>query len=362
MAKKRTDGYYRSSFVFNGKRYYVYAKTKDELREKENNKRDELKKGIESRINPTFDEYYKKWSEARRGQVSEATLRNQQKTINIVAEIKVAPDDIRFGNMKLKDIVIDDLRFLQKSLQDKRKSQSVNDYMSLIKHIMSDATKERLLDYNPCVLLKPLKLTESKARDTIHRALTIDEQRNFFENARNSFYYNVYRLAVCTGMRVGEIGALKKTDIYDGLIHVERTITRDEIGAYCIGDNAKTEAGRRVIPVNNQIKAILEDQQKQNEIMGNKSDLLFRSRKNGLLLATPCDRAINKICVKCGIEHFTMHSFRATFATRCIENGMDFKTLQELLGHTNFNLTMSLYGHALTDTKKRAMDNIIIEM
>ena len=360
MAKKRTDGYYRSSFVFNEKRYYVYAKTKDELREKENNKRDELKKGIESRINPTFDEYYKKWAEARRGQVSEATLRSQQKIINIVTNTNL--DNTRFGDLKLKEITIDELRFIQRSLQDKRKSQSVNDYMALVKHIMSDATKERVLDYNPCVLLKPLKLTESKARDTIHRALTIDEQKVFFENAKDSFYYNVYRLAVCTGMRVGEIGALKKTDIYDGLIHVERTITRDEIGAYYIGDNAKTEAGRRVIPINNQIKAILEDQQKQNEIMGNKSDLLFRSRENGLLLATPCDRAIKKICLKSGIEHFTMHSFRATFATRCIENGMDFKTLQELLGHTNFNLTMSLYGHALTDTKKRAMDNIIIEM
>ena len=96
--------------------------------------------------------------------------------------------------------------------------------------------------------------------------------------------------------------------------------------------------------------------------MSNKSDLLFKSRENGLLLATPCDRAIKKICLKAGIEHFTMHSFRATFATRCIENGMDFKTLQELLGHKNFNLTMSLYGHALTDTKKKAMDNLNIEI
>ena len=57
-----------------------------------------------------------------------------------------------------------------------------------------------------------------------------------------------------------------------------------------------------------------------------------------------------------------MHAFRDTFETRAIENGMNPRTLQELLGHSNFNLTMSLYGHVLNDTKCKAMDELNIDI
>ena len=79
-------------------------------------------------------------------------------------------------------------------------------------------------------------------------------------------------------------------------------------------------------------------------------------------MATPIDREIKRICKDVNIEHFTMHAFRATFATRAIESGMNPKTLQEILGHSNFNLTMSLYGHCLMDTKKQAMDCVNIDI
>lgn len=89
---------------------------------------------------------------------------------------------------------------------------------------------------------------------------------------------------------------------------------------------------------------------------------LFKAVEGGLLSASPIDREIKRICKAAGIEPFTMHALRATFATRAIENGMNMKTLQEIMGHTNFNLTMSLYGHCLADTKKQEMDafNIVI--
>jgi integrase len=231
---------------------------------------------------------------------------------------------------------------------------------------MNDALKERVIDYNPCILLKKLARTEERARDTHHRALSIAEQKAFFdcELCKQSYYYNVFRFAVSTGMRIGEIGALKNSDIRGGIIHVERTITRAEAGNYIIGESAKTEAGRRSIPMNEQIKAIVAEQRELNTLLDGKAlsfdNLLFRAPERGLLMATPIDREIKRICRACGVEPFTMHALRATFATRAIESGMNPKTLQEILGHSNFNITMSLYGHCLTDTKKQEMDNIII--
>lgn len=55
-----------------------------------------------------------------------------------------------------------------------------------------------------------------------------------------------------------------------------------------------------------------------------------------------------------------MQVLKATFATRAIESGMNPKTLQEIMGHSNFNITMSLYGHCLADTKQQEMAALVI--
>jgi integrase len=273
-----------------------------------------------------------------------------------------------FGDLKVKEVTIDDLYFVQQELLKTRKTQTVNDYMALVKHLMKDAMKERIIDYDPCVLLNNLRRKEEKARDTYHRALSIKEQSSFFacDRAKSSYYYNVFRFAILTGMRCGEIGALKYGDVRDNLIHVERTITRTEYGTYIIGENAKTACGRRTIPVNDRIRDVIKTQKIVNETLdgkkATKDSLLFKAPERGLLMSTPMDREIHRICKTIKIEPFAMHAFRDTFATRAIENGMNPRTLQEILGHSNFNLTMSLYGHVLNDTMIKAMDELDIEV
>lgn len=368
---KRSDGLMQKSFRVKikgvTKQFVVYGHSEKELTEKEQEKRKEIESGIEKQENPSVSDYYSRWINGRKESVSEATLRTQEKYFGVISSIKLAElSNIRFGDMKIKEVNIENLRSLQAALKSDRKSQTVNDYMSMIKHIFSDALKERVIDYNPCLLLNNLKRTEEKARDTHHRALSINEQKAFFEceRCKNSYYYNVFRFAINTGMRIGEIGALKYSDIRNDIIHIERTITRIETGAYIVGENAKTASGRRSIPMNTQIKDIIADQKRINQLLDggilSMNNLIFKAAERGLLMATPIDREIKRICKVAGIEPFTMHAFRATFATRAIESGMNPKTLQEILGHSNFNITMSLYGHCLTDTKKQEMDSINI--
>ena len=376
MAKKRSDGYIKKTFTVDGKKYYIYKKNAKELFEKERAKREEIENGFEKRNNPTVKEYYERWTDARRDSVKESTLRGQIKMYEAISRIYIPSASRTFGEMKIKEVSIDDLRIVQAELKkgevkkdgtrSERKTQTVNDYLAHFSHCMNDALKERVIDYNPCCLLNNLKRTEERARDTHHRALSLEEQKAFFEceRCKSSFYYNVFRMAINTGMRSGEIGALKYSDIKQDMIHVERTLTRTETGAYIVGEDAKTEAGRRTIPMNEQIKEIVTAQKKINEMLDGNivalSDLIFRAPERGLLMATPMDREIKRICKAAGIRPFTMHAFRATFATRAIESGVNPKTLQEILGHSNFNITMSLYGHCLTDTKKQAMESLII--
>lgn len=365
IKNKRADGRLQKCITFNGKKYYVYAKSKEELERKAYEKKLELEQGKEMHDNPTIAVFFDRWMENRRGSVTQATLRSQQCHYNTISVVQINGKD--FKDYKLSEVKPEDIRIIQRSLSNNgNKAQTVNDKIAFLSHIFHDAVIERYLDFNPCTPVKPLKKTEVAARNTYHRALTPEETTMFFDYAKekNSYYYNVFRMAIQTGMRVGEIGALRNSDIYDGAIHVNRTITRTEDGGYCIGTETKTWHGKRTIPVNDAIAEIIEYQRKINRILdGNISgidDLIFKAPERGLLMATPVDREIKRICKRTGIEHFTCHAFRDTFATRCIEQGMQPRTLQEILGHADYGLTMNLYGHVLDDTKEKAMSKINI--
>ncbi|MCR5688037.1 MAG: tyrosine-type recombinase/integrase [Lachnospiraceae bacterium] len=109
-------------------------------------------------------------------------------------------------------------------------------------------------------------------------------------------------------------------------------------GNYIIGEDTKTPHGRRSIPVNDYIREILEHQREINRMIdGDKiksiHETIFKAFARGVLLPFTVDRDIDRICHRIGIERFTFHAFRATFATRCIEQGVEVRTLQELLGH-----------------------------
>ncbi len=370
MAKRKkmylcSDGRLQKSFMFNGKRVYVRARDKDELEKKLYEKKQELASQKEMRENPTVEYFYERWMENRRGSVSEATLRSQRCHYNTISKIKISGR--AFKDYKLSEIRAEDVRVIQRTLAESdNKAQTVNDKISFLNHIFRDAIKEQYISYNPCAPVKPLKKTEVAARETIHRALTPEETKVFFENMKNSFYYDIFRMAIHTGMRIGEIGALKNSDIYDGAIHVNRTITRREDGSYYVGNQPKTWNGKRTIPINDSIAEIIAHQIEFNQMLEGaecgEDDLIFKAPERGLLMATPCDREIKRVCKRSGISHFTCHAFRDTFATRAIEQGIEPRTLQELLGHKDYSLTMNLYGHVIDDTKEKAMDRLKIDI
>lgn len=367
MNKKRKDGYLCSTFSIDGKRYYVYATNTKELHEKELQKRKEIEKKLDSKINPTVREYYTKRIEFRTEGLKPNTVRNLYRARNSVCKIYIDSSSREFGEMKIKSVTSDDLRELQKKLSVTCKTQSINNHMSKLKHVFCDAVKERILQYNPFDLISALKRTEEKARDTYHRALTIKEQTKFFnsELTKSSQYYNVFRIAINTGMRIGEIGALKYKDIKSDYFIVQRTITRTEGDKWGIGEDAKTKSSKRNIPITDNIKNIIESQKRINQSRKGDNvidmeELIFTGIRGGLVVDLYVNAEIKKICKHEGIEYFTSHAFRDTFATRAIESNMNPKTLQEILGHKDFSITMNLYAHVLDQTKEEEMKKLNI--
>lgn len=368
MKKKTTgidkygNGQLRLRFTVDGVRYTVYGKTIKECREKELEKRKQLEDDTyhESKT-LTVNEYFENWLEAKRGTVKDTTLCTERGWYKPASKITVDKAGHQFGKLKMVNVEPQHIRILQRKLADKLNTNTVNACIGLVRSLFKSAiTEDRIIVYNPAAGIKDLKRKEKKAVDTYHRALTKDETRSFLEVSQDSWYYNAYVFMLNTGMRLGEVGALRKSDISETGINVKRTLTRDENGNRIIGDDTKTGAGKRFIPLNQDARDAIRRQEEINTFLEKSeafepSDLVFRSSTGHLLLHPSVEYDIKKYCKQAGIEPFTAHAFRDTFATRCVESGMQPKTLQAILGHSSISITMDLYVHCLDDTKVQEM-------
>lgn len=362
---RRSDGRFLRRFNVDGIQYSAYGRTVKECKQKEQ----EIRKAIEEGTyhtgkEITLDEYFEAWVESKRDTVKESTLRSNRSLYKGISKAVIDKAGHEFGKLKIKEIEAQHVRNLQSALRKEHKStRTVNDSIYFVKCIFKSAIIDHLVVFNPADGVKPLKRTEEKARDTIHRALTKEETTKFLEYAKDSWYCNLYIFLLNTGCRIGEAGAVLRGDITTNGLNIQRTVTRTETGAYIIGKDTKTEAGKRFIPLNEAAKDALNRQIKINQyIYGDKvvdmTEPIFKTVKGTILKASIVNTDIARICKKAGVNRFTDHAFRDTFATRCVESGMKPKVLQEIMGHTNIEITMNLYAHAMDQTKEQELKEV----
>ena len=374
MAKgKRKDGRTELKFTVNGKRYSVYGRSIAECREKEAKKRQELAEGL---YKPgrmlTVSEYFEKWMDTRQDAVKETTVRSNRILFNAMAEIMIDSVGQKFGEVRLPAVEADMVRKVQTALRSEhtvtvkgkkttrkaRTTRTTNDSISLLKSMFQSAVNDRIIPWNPAAGIKSLKRVEELARDTTHRALTISETTAFLTAARerDSAYYNLYVFLLHTGCRIGEAGALLPGDIDSNGVKISRTVTRAGDGGYMIGSETKTAAGRRFIPLDEAARSALNDQKRLNRMLSGDSVVdmrspVFKTVYGSLLKSTNVNQDVERVCKAAGIERFTVHALRDTFATRCVESGMQPKVLQEIMGHTDISMTMNLYAHSMDESK-----------
>ncbi len=331
----------------------------------------------------TLTEYYEKiWKPHREKDpdIRPSTVYKQDKQYNGknsgLKGIPVDDKGTKLGTMKLSMLTEKHIQRVQWNLKTlavtrkngetvkKYKSSGVNDLMAFLKHILSDAYKadEYGMPKNPAANLKPLKVDgDIKITETKHRALSKDEMKAFLSTAKanRDWYYPLYLFMLHTGSRVGEAGALLRSDIKKDVISIQRTITKDELGSHVIGKTTKTSSGKRPIDYTDDIRHAVAMQEKQNsEWFPTKRTLntpIFCSPNGKQLRSGSVDIKMESICKKAGIEPFTSHAFRDTFATWAIEDGMPIKVLQSILGHADFGTTMNTYVHTLPETRKVQM-------
>ena len=167
-----------------------------------------------------------------------------------------------------------------------------------------------------------------------------------------------------TGLRTGELVGLKWEDIdFDNkTVKIQRSMEyRHSTGAWRVGE-PKSKSGYRTIPLTDEAIRILVAQKEKNKkikiIPIEWSEYIFLSRKGEPVKNSAYDTSLFKICEKAGINQFSMHVLRHTFATRCIEGGMMPKTLQKILGHSNIGITMNLYVHITEEEKQKEISMV----
>ena len=161
-------------------------------------------------------------------------------------------------------------------------------------------------------------------------------------------------LAIHTGLRIGELCALQWSDInFDTqLLHINKTMIRTytkEDGSKLNITSPKTRSSIRTIPLNKwimQYAVLLKGENDEYIITG--KDKYIEPNKYRLYY--------NKQLKELDLPHRKFHSLRHTFATRCIECGCDYKSLSELLGHSNVSITMNLYVHPQMELKRKCVE------
>ncbi len=171
---------------------------------------------------------------------------------------------------------------------------------------------------------------------------------------------DIYKAAVVlclnTGLRLGEICALKWSDIdfTNRLITVSRTVQR----LYTEGGSTKTvlsvsdpksECSRREIPVSDAVIELLLGLQGGQEYVFGASRPMDPRR---------LQYHFKGILNEAGLPGKNFHILRHTFATNCIEGTMDVKSLSEILGHANVQITLNTYVHPSMDTKRRHIEHL----
>lgn len=346
-------------FNFNYEEYVRSGfKTVTECQKAMEDLRYKLKNGIYvERVKVILNDWYDTWLETyKKNQLKRETYLNYK----IWYDKVLRPHKIGF--MSISSIRPEHIQALYNELMEYGYSKSSMKHIKTqIKGSLDQAVKNGLIERNP-VHLVDLPKMEVKA---VEKAMTRSEQTIFMEQAEGSYLFNLFSLMLITGMRVGEVQGLKYGDIdrKNNIIHISRTLKFEKgIGFY--ENSPKTKTSKRSIPL---LPIMIKHIDNQRGFWGEQTsveDYIFKSCNFQPLkreqIRTEIDRILR--CIRrTGIEfpHVTPHSFRHTFATRAIEEGMSPQVLKTILGHSSLAMTMDLYSHVLPDTKVSAMESIM---
>lgn len=233
--------------------------------------------------------------------------------------------------------------------------KSIKDILIVLKMVMKYGVKHEWMNYYEWEIKYP---TATSSKDI--EVLTIANHKKILDYIQKNFTFRNLGIYVClsTGLRIGEICALKWEDIDtdSGTITVQRTIERiyiiegDKKHTELIMNTPKTKSSYREIPMNKELLTLIKPLKK----VVNGSFFVLTNEEVPTEPRT-YRNYYKQLMDKLEIPKIKFHGLRHSFATRCIESNCDYKTVSVLLGHSNITTTLNLYVHPNMDQKKKCI-------
>jgi integrase len=301
----------------------------------------------------TVEEYLDQWLRDAQDTVRQSTFERYK---NLV-DLHVAP---ALGRIKLKDLTPAHARwFYRERLDSGLAPATVHKIHAVLHKALKAAVSDGLIPRNAASGMKLPRI----AREEIE-PLAAEEARRLLETARETSnrLEVLYVLALNTGMRQGELLALKwdDVDLERGVLRVRRTLTRQG-GSFVLGE-PKTKKSRRTIRLTaaavDALRTHLSCQLREMERTGS----LYQS--GGLIFATEMGTIINPSNLRnrsfkpllrhAGLPPIRFHDLRHTCATLLLSKDVNPKIVSEMLGHSSVSITLDIYSHLLPDMQEKA--------
>ena len=237
--------------------------------------------------------------------------------------------------------------------------KSVKDILIVLKMVMKFGVKNEWMNYYEW----DIKYPTSSANKELE-VLSVSNHKKILNHIQSHFTFTglgIY-ISLSTGLRIGEICALKWSDINvtDSTITVSRTIERiyliegEKKHTELVISTPKTKNSCREIPMSKELLAMIKPLKKVVN-----DDFYVLTNDEHPTEPRTYRNYYNGLMTKLDIPKLKYHGLRHSFATRCIEAGCDYKTVSVLLGHSNISTTLNLYVHPNMEQKKRCITKML---
>lgn len=366
---QRNDGRYQYRYTdINGERRYLYDWELESLRAKEKEINIQLSQGVsffsgKAPLSELLERLF-----ALKCRWKESTRRTMVQNLGIIKKSSLYNKPInRIKMIECKDYVV--------SLHNEGYSfGTVETVFIILKEAFTLACESDLIVKNPC----GFKLKSLVEDDTPKvEALTAEQEKSLFEFLHTNTYgrrmLDLFTVLIGTGLRISEFAALtiKDIDFENNVVTVDKQLYR-QIGGMKI-TSLKSESSNRKIPMADEVRAAFVSMIERRKAV--KLDVMIDGYV-GFLSVTRNGRprghseyadAVRVLMERYNeqpgvvpIERCTPHTLRHTFCTKCVAAGMDIKTVQYLMGHSDASTTLNIYTDVVEDKVAPNMESLKI--
>jgi integrase len=298
-------------------------------------------------------EYLESWVTVRAHRVRPSTVRQYRTNI----ATRIVP---HIGSHPLPKLAPSHLRAWHAVLSKTHSPASVRQAHVILSMALNDAVDDGALPRNVARLVTP-----PQPEDADKRALTLEEVAAFLAVADQDDWSPLWRVALLTGLRRGELLALRWSDLDldGGFLTVRNTVTTDAHGHIMIGP-AKSKASQATIELDGSCVEALKRQRKRVAELHLAArywtdDFVFPRTDGTPLAPSSVLERLRALCVTAGIPPITFHELRHTCASLLYSQGADVKLIQSRLRHARLSVTLETYTHLAAGQQRDAAERIL---